>query len=339
MAITLSRCSSPSIRSCAPGLPMPPFRSRRSASTRMSLTSELLPEPRDAGDADERAQRDLDVDVLEVVVRGAADDQPFFADAAGAAPGPRSAACPERYWPVRLSRLRRMIGSTGPVGHDLAAAHAGPGAEVDDVVGRPHRVFVVLDDDHRVAQVAQPGQGGQQAVVVARVQADRRLVEDVQHADQPAADLAGQADALHLAAGERRRGAVEREVVQADVAQEAQPAADLLEHFGGDRLAGLVELQRLRRTPRPRRPPGRRPRAAIARGDRRNPATPRRSSRPGPAGSAAGRRIGCSRARACTFPAGGAAGGSCVLRYCESSLGMMPSNVPPYLCPTGRCAR
>ena len=102
---------------------------------------------------------------------------------------------PERYWPVRLVRLGDdFVG--GPGGHDLAAANAGAGAEIDDVVGRPHRVFVVLDDDHRVALVAQLGERFQQPVVVARVQADRRLVENVEHADQAAADLAGQADAL-----------------------------------------------------------------------------------------------------------------------------------------------
>ena len=54
------------------------------------------------------------------------------------------------------------------------------------------------------------------------MQADRRLVEDVEHADQPAADLAGQADPLRFAAGERRRGAVERQVVEADVEQESR---------------------------------------------------------------------------------------------------------------------
>ena len=76
----------------------------------------------------------------------------------------------------------------------------------------------------------------EQPVVVARVQADRRFVEDVEHADQAAADLAGQANALRLAAGERRRGAVEREVFEPDVEQEAEPAADFLEHFVGDQL-------------------------------------------------------------------------------------------------------
>ena len=126
----------------------------------------------------------------------------------------------------------------------MAAAHAGAGAEIDDVVGRPHRVFVVLDDDHRVALVAKLGQRVQQAVVIAGVQADRGLVENIQHAHQAAADLAGQADPLHFAAGKRGGGAVQRQILQAHVGQKAQPAANLLERFGGDGLAGGVELQR-----------------------------------------------------------------------------------------------
>ena len=93
---------------------------------------------------------------------------------------------------------------------DFAAAHAGAGAEVDEVVGRPHRVFVVFDDDDRVAQVAELGERVEQPLVVARVQADRRFVEDVQHADEAAADLAGQANALRFAAGKRRGRAFER---------------------------------------------------------------------------------------------------------------------------------
>ena len=58
---------------------------------------------------------------------------------------------------------------------------------------------------------------GEQPIVVARMQADARFIENVEHADQAAADLAGQADALRFAAGERRGGAVEREVMQADI--------------------------------------------------------------------------------------------------------------------------
>ena len=68
-----------------------------------------------------------------------------------------------------------------------------------------------------------------QALVVDRVQADRGLVADVEHAHQRRADLRREPDALPLAAGERRRRAVEREVVEADVAQERQAPRDLLQ--------------------------------------------------------------------------------------------------------------
>ena len=78
---------------------------------------------------------------------------------------------------------------------------------------------------HGVAEVAQAEQRRDQPRVVALVQADARLVEDVEHAHQPGADLRRQADALRLAAGERRGRAVEGEVVEADVEQEAAAAS------------------------------------------------------------------------------------------------------------------
>src|SRR3546814_16012870 len=66
------------------------------------------------------------------------------------------------------------------------------------------RVRVMLDDDHRVAEVAKALQRREQPVVVALVETDRRLVKDVEHARQAAADLAGEADALR--SEERRVG-------------------------------------------------------------------------------------------------------------------------------------
>ena len=72
--------------------------------------------------------------------------------------------------------LRRALGD------HLAAVLAGARADVDDVVGRAHRLLVVLDHDHGVAEVAQAHQRVDQAVVVALVQADAGLVEDVEHA-------------------------------------------------------------------------------------------------------------------------------------------------------------
>jgi hypothetical protein len=61
----------------------------------------------------------------------------------------------------------------------------------------------MLDDDHGVAEVAQALQRFEQPVVVALVQADRGLVEHVEHAGQARADLRGEADALALAARQR----------------------------------------------------------------------------------------------------------------------------------------
>ncbi len=101
--------------------------------------------------------------------------------------------------------LRALTCFGVPARGDLAAAVARAGAEVEQVVGRRDHLAVVLDEDQRVAQVAEVLQGPSSRRVVARVQADGRLVEHVEHAGQAAADLAGQADALGLAAGERRR--------------------------------------------------------------------------------------------------------------------------------------
>ena len=81
------------------------------------------------------------------------------------------------------------------------------GADVDDVVGGAHGVLVVLDDDQRVAEVAQAAERREQLVVVALVQSDGGFVEDIQHAHEARADLRGEADALRLTAGERRAGA------------------------------------------------------------------------------------------------------------------------------------
>ena len=66
---------------------------------------------------------------------------------------------------------------------------AGARAHVDQVVGGVHGLLVVLDDEHGVAEVAQALERADELRVVALVQADRRLVEDVEHADERRADL------------------------------------------------------------------------------------------------------------------------------------------------------
>ncbi|MNJ72879.1 hypothetical protein D3C81_1853990 [compost metagenome] len=50
--------------------------------------------------------------------------------------------------------------------------HPGTGADVDHVIGGADGVFVMLNHDHRVTEVAQVDQRFQQAFVVALMQAD-----------------------------------------------------------------------------------------------------------------------------------------------------------------------
>ena len=121
---------------------------------------------------------------------------------------------------------------------------AGTRTDVDDPVGFANGLLVVLDDQHRVAEVAQSQQRVDEPAVVALVQTDRRLVEHVQRADQTGSDLAGQPDALRLAAGQRRRVSGQAEVVEADVEQEAEAGVDLFRHPLGDQPIAFAELER-----------------------------------------------------------------------------------------------
>ncbi len=119
--------------------------------------------------------------------------------------------------------LRRALGD------DLPTVHAGPRSDVHHVVGQADGIFVVFHHDHRVAQVAQVVEGGKQAVIVSLMKADGRFIKDIHHPHKTSADLAGQADSLRLATGQRIGAAVQGEIVETDVDQELQALADFLE--------------------------------------------------------------------------------------------------------------
>ena len=118
------------------------------------------------------------------------------------------------------------------------------------MIGPANRLLVVLHHQYRVPQVAQSLECGEQLLVVTRVQANARLVENIQHAHQPRADLRGQADALRLATAERAACAVECQVTQPDIPQKTEPRGDLEHHVGGDFFAKLVQLQCLEKRQR-----------------------------------------------------------------------------------------
>ena len=115
-----------------------------------------MPAPRHAGDGDEHAEREAHVDVLQVVLARAA--------IVIASPLPRAAR--RRHLDARAAgevrareRLAVLLDRVGrALGDDASAELAGAGTEVDDPVGRAHRLFVVLDDEHGVAEIAQAPQ-------------------------------------------------------------------------------------------------------------------------------------------------------------------------------------
>ncbi|MBV6422853.1 MAG: hypothetical protein NAOJABEB_00639 [Steroidobacteraceae bacterium] len=110
---------------------------------------------------------------------------------------------------------------------------AGARAEVEQAVGLEHDLRIVLDDHERVAGIPQPVHHLDHAPHVARVQPDRRLVEHEQRVDERGAERGGQIDALDLAARERARLAVEREVAEPHVDEVGEARADLAEELRG----------------------------------------------------------------------------------------------------------
>ena len=123
-------------------------------------------------------------------------------------------------------------------------------AEVHEVIGHPNRLFVVLDDEHRVPETPKFAQHGEQPTVVPLMEANRRLVEHVKHARQLRPDLGGEANALAFPARECRRASRQREVAHADVDQKVQPVANLADHPAGDPELPLGELDRPARAQR-----------------------------------------------------------------------------------------
>src|SRR5690606_21482091 len=72
---------------------------------------------------------------------------------------------------------------------DLTTMPAGARPEIDEVIGRADRLLVVLDDDYGVAEVPELLEGGKEPLVVALMEADGGLIQDVEHAHQARPDL------------------------------------------------------------------------------------------------------------------------------------------------------
>ena len=124
-------------------------------------------------------------------------------------------------------------------------------AEIYDVVGGSNGFFIVLDYDDRVAEIPEAGERAQQALVVPGMQADRGLVQYVEDAHEPTADLSSQTNPLRLSARKRRGRAPQCEIAKTYVHEETESIRDLLENGPCD---FRVETTASRRSAVPRGP-------------------------------------------------------------------------------------
>ena len=181
-----------------------------------AVDQRALPGASHTGDHHQHAKGDVHVDVLEVVQVGAADLQ---RPAGGAHLGLEPGAVVEV---LTGERVRGAQPCDVAFEADLAAVAPGAGAEVHHVVGDGNHLRFVFHHEHRVAFIAQAQQEGVHPLDVVGVQAGGGFVEHVGDVGEGGAQVSDHLGALGLAAGQRPRGAIQRQVPQADLHERVQ---------------------------------------------------------------------------------------------------------------------
>ena len=139
----------------------------------------------DPGDAHHAVQRNLDVDVLEIMFGCAFESQnarlhgdrgrTARVDAPGDARRLHPLALKEIVCGERTFRQDKLV--DGPVEDYFAAVLAGARADVEQAICGLHDFWIVLDHDQRVAGVAQALHDADYPTDISRVETDGRLVQ------------------------------------------------------------------------------------------------------------------------------------------------------------------
>ncbi len=79
--------------------------------------------------------------------------------------------------PVGVAGLRRAFVN------DSAALAPGTRPQLDQMIGRAHGLRIVLDHDDRIPPVPQVAERLDQTAIIQRVQADTRLIQNINHPD------------------------------------------------------------------------------------------------------------------------------------------------------------
>ena len=173
-----------------------------------------------AGDAGQRAQRNIHIHILQIVFCCSAN-------------GKRFSVALSSYGRNRdLLYARQVLTGNGfgfgnnilqcAGGHDLTAMAARSWAHIHNVIRRAHCILVMLYYNQGVPQIPKLFQSRNQLVVISLVQTNRRLIQNIQYAHQRGSDLGCKADSLALATGKRTRCAGQGQVFQSHVLQKLQ---------------------------------------------------------------------------------------------------------------------
>src|SRR5262249_27566573 len=153
------------------------------------------------------------VDILEVVLRRPAHGDSVVrarwsatrrhrdhALAGEVLPGERMFSLEDAGWRPEIDHLPAML--------------TGPWPQVENAITLPNDFRVVFHHHDGILILLQVVQNLHETAAITRVQADARLIQDVQRVDQRGPQRRGQVDALYLASGEGARLALQCQVVQ-----------------------------------------------------------------------------------------------------------------------------
>ena len=152
----------PSIDVCVPRLVGRAIQHARERPIEDVVDERGLARSADAGHGREHAERQRDVDVLQVVLARALDHDLAARGGTPRSRRPDAAFTAQVRAGQRSATVPQQVGGRALEDH-VAAVLAGAGPQIDHVVGRANRLFVVLDDDDGVAEIAQAGERREQA--------------------------------------------------------------------------------------------------------------------------------------------------------------------------------
>ncbi|MPN16986.1 hypothetical protein SDC9_164335 [bioreactor metagenome] len=135
----------------------------------------------------------------------------------------RLVSCQESADPRRRVAADRVYRA---LGQHLSAGAARPRPDLDHPVRLAQHLHIMVNEHDGIAALQQVRHHADEAFDVGRMQADRGLVEHIEHAGGFVAHRAGELDPLALTGGEGRACPVERQVAQAEL---HEPGAHLHE--------------------------------------------------------------------------------------------------------------